>query len=253
MVASHHHLSVKDDVETEDDRPDDGKHQPHCSSLKEQSPIYLRFRCFESSFWNAKFRCFEGSFQNVKIGSHLWEKQSDKACEAEDNEDAEQCAWNTINAMMTWWRRKICKMTLDTFLHCCSFLSATTIRPHLPRQWSLSWSAWRRGWGRRPPRQSCPRQWAPPPLGRWSKLHLRIKLLRRVSHKQTPSYLSANPRREWTVQERSCCGESSFWWRARTPGRSWGWGRRPWPHRAEKGSPWRTWPHLGWRRTQWSP
>ena len=125
--------------------------------------------------------------------------------------------------------------------------------PHLPRQWSLSWSAWRRGWGRRPPRQSCPRQWAPPPLGRWSKLHLRIKMLRRASHKLTPSYLSANPRREWTVQERSCCGESSFWWRAHTPGRSWGWRRRPWPHRAEMGSPWRTWPHLGWRRTQWSP
>ena len=39
MVASHHHLSVKDDVETEDDRPDDGEHQPHCSSLREQSPI----------------------------------------------------------------------------------------------------------------------------------------------------------------------------------------------------------------------
>ena len=104
MVASHHHLSVKDDVETEDDRPDDGEHQPHCSSLKEQSPIiYLKFRCFESlfqnakfrcfegSFQNAKFRCFEGSFKNVKIGSHLWEKQSDKAREAEDNEHAEQC------------------------------------------------------------------------------------------------------------------------------------------------------------------
>ena len=58
MVASHHHLSVEDDVETEDDRPDDGEHQPHCPSLKEQSPIYLRFRCFESSFQNAKFRCF---------------------------------------------------------------------------------------------------------------------------------------------------------------------------------------------------
>ena len=36
-------------------------------------------------------------FHNVKIGSHLWEKQSDKACEAEDNEDAEQCTWKTIN------------------------------------------------------------------------------------------------------------------------------------------------------------
>ena len=41
MVASHHHLSVKDDVETEDDRPDDGEDQPHCSSLKERSPIYI--------------------------------------------------------------------------------------------------------------------------------------------------------------------------------------------------------------------
>ena len=85
MVASHHHLSVKDDVETEDDRPDDGEHQPHCSSLKEQSPMYPKFRCFESSF------------QNAKIGSHLWEKQSDKASQAEDNEDAEQCAWYTNN------------------------------------------------------------------------------------------------------------------------------------------------------------
>ena len=50
-----------------------------------------KFRCFGSSFRNAKFRCFEGSFQNVKIGFHLWEEQSDKAREAEDNEHAEQC------------------------------------------------------------------------------------------------------------------------------------------------------------------
>ena len=155
--------------------------------------------------------------------------------------------------MMTWWRRKICKNDPGNISSVVVFYLLQPSGLTSPGSEVYLGLHGEEGEGEDHPGSHA--------HGNEHLLHLvgganctwELKVLRRASHKLTPSYLSANPRREWTVQERSCCGESSFWWRAHTPGRSWGWRRRPWPHRAEMGSPWRTWPHLGWRRTQWSP